>query len=101
MSANSERAEDEMSGQHPIWLFWVGILALAALWWVNRQIAKRFHRRFNVGLAAAAIAIAVLTVLAVFLAQDQSGDNDALVLRWEHREQVAPRSLSPRPRGRG
>ena len=79
VSANSERAEDEMSGQHPIWLFWVGILALAALWWVNRQIAKRFHRRFNVGLAAAAAAIAVVTLLAVFLAQDQSGDNDALV----------------------
>ena len=79
VSANSERAEDEMSGQHPIWLFWVGILALAALWWVNRQIAKRFHRRFNVGLAAAAAAIAVVTLLAVFLSQDQSGDNDALV----------------------
>jgi hypothetical protein len=79
VSANSERAEDEMSGQHPIWLFWVGIVALAGLWWINRQIAKRFHRRFNVGLAGAAIAIAVLTLLAVFLAQDQSGDNDALV----------------------
>ena len=54
-------------------------MALAALWWVNRQIAKRFHRRFNVGLAAAAIAVAVLTLVAVVLAQDQSGDNDELV----------------------
>ena len=79
VSANSDRAEDEMGGQHPIWLFWVGILALAALWWINRMIAKRFHRRFNVGLAAAAIAVAVLTVLAVVLAQGQSNDNDELV----------------------
>ena len=76
VSANSERAEDEMSGQHPIWLFWVGFVALAALWWVNRQIAQRFHRRLNVGLAAAAIAVAVLTLVAAVLAQNQSGDND-------------------------
>ena len=79
MSANSERAEDEMAGQHPIWLFWVGIVALAALWWLNRQIAQRFHRRLNVGLAAAAVAVAVLTLAAAVLAQNQSGDNDDLV----------------------
>ncbi len=79
VSANSERAEDEMSGQHPIWLFWVGIVALAALWWLNRQIAQRFHRRLNVGLAAAAVAVAVLTLAAAVLAQNQSGDNDDLV----------------------
>jgi hypothetical protein len=79
VSANSQRAEDEMSGQHPIWLFWVGIVALAALWWLNRQIAQRFHRRLNIGLAAAAIAVAVLTLAATVLAQNQSGDNDDLV----------------------
>lgn len=79
VKANSERAEDEMDGQHPIWLFWVGIGALAALWWLNRQVAKRFHRRLNVGLAAAAIAVAVLTLVSVLLAEDQAGDNDDLV----------------------
>ena len=79
VDANSERAEDEMSGQHPVWLFWIGIIALAALWWINRRIAKRFHRRINVGLAAAAIAVAVLTLLSVLLAEDQAGDNDELV----------------------
>lgn len=78
-AANGARAEDEMNGQHPIWLFWVGIVALAALWWLNRQVAKRFHRRLNVGLSAAAIAVALLTLLSVFLAEDQSGDNDDLV----------------------
>jgi hypothetical protein len=79
VAANSERAEDEMGGQHPVWLFWVGILALVALWWLNRQIARRFHRRINVGLAAAAIGVAVVTIVAVLLAQDQAGDNDDLV----------------------
>ncbi len=79
VTANSERAEDEMSGQHPIWIFWIGLVALVALWWLNRQIAKRFHRRLNVGIAAAWVAVAVLTVFATFLAQDQSGDNDDLV----------------------
>ena len=42
------------------------LAALAALWWVNRQIARRFHRRLNVGLAVAAVAVAVLTVVATF-----------------------------------
>ncbi len=79
VTANSERAEDEMDGQHPVWLFWVGLLALAALWWLNRQIAKRFHRRLNVGLTAAAVGVAVLTLACVVLAEDQAGDNDALV----------------------
>jgi hypothetical protein len=68
-----------MSGQHPIWMFWIGILALVALWWLNRRLAKRFHRRLNVGIAAAAIAVAVLTLMAVILAEDQAGDNDELV----------------------
>lgn len=79
VGANSGRAEDEMSGQHPVWLFWIGLLALAALWWLNRQVARRFHRRLNVGLAAAAVGIAVLTLAAVIFAEDQSGDNDDLV----------------------
>ena len=79
VTANSERAEDEMSGQQPIWIFWIGVAALVALWWLNRQIARRFHRRLNVGIAAAWVAIAVLTVFATFLALDQSGDNDDLV----------------------
>ncbi len=79
VKANSQRTEDEMSGQHPIWIFWIGIVALVALWWLNRQIARRFHRRLNVGIAVAWVAIAVLTVVATFLAQDQSGDNDELV----------------------
>ncbi|HWM75064.1 MAG TPA: hypothetical protein VNQ53_15055 [Nocardioides sp.] len=79
VTANSQRAEDEMSGQHPVLLLLVGIAALAALWWLNRQLAQRFHRRINVGIAAAGVGVAAITLLATFLAQDQGGDNDALV----------------------
>ncbi len=79
VTANSQRAEDEMSGQHPIWIFWIGFAALVVLWWLNRQIARRFHRRLNVGIAAAALAVAVTTLAATSLAQDQSGDNDELL----------------------
>jgi len=78
VAANSERAEDEMSGQQSLWIFVTGMLALVALWWLNRQVARRFHRRINVGLAAAAVSIALLTLLATFLAEDQAGDNDDL-----------------------
>jgi hypothetical protein len=78
VAANSERAEDEMSGQQSLWIFLIGMVALVALWWLNRQLARRFHRRINIGLAAAAVAIAVLTLLATFLGEDQAGDNDAL-----------------------
>jgi len=80
VEANAQRAEDEMDGQHPLWLFWAGIGALAALWWLNRQVAKRFHRRLNVGLTAAAVGVALVTLLAVLLAEDQAGDNDDLVV---------------------
>ena len=79
VAANSERAEDEMSGQHPVWLVLTGIAALAALWWLNRQLARRFHRRFNVGLVAAALAVTVVTLIATIVAEDQSSDNEELI----------------------
>ena len=67
-----------MAGQHPIWLFWVGIVALAALWWINRRSPGASTAGSTSGCAAAAIAVAVLTLLATVLAQSQSGDNDEL-----------------------
>ncbi len=47
-----------MEGHHPWLLFGVGALALAVLWWVNRTLARRFRRRFNVGLLVAAALVA-------------------------------------------
>ncbi|MGA8258432.1 MAG: hypothetical protein WB767_17820 [Nocardioides sp.] len=76
VDANSQRAVDEMEGQHPIWLFWLGVLCLLGLWWVNRQLAKRFHRRFNVGVSVGAAVLIVLTLLTAVHAFGRSSDND-------------------------
>ena len=78
VDANSERATDEMDGQHPIWLLVIGALTVAALFGVNSQIARRFRRRFNIGVAGAALAVVVLTLVVVVHAADKSGDNDSI-----------------------
>ena len=76
--ANSARAEDEMDTQHPWWLLGLAVLAIALLWILNREIAKRFHRRFNKGLLIAAVGFAVLTFFTVSYASAQNGANDDL-----------------------
>lgn len=78
VTANSDRTEDEMGGQHPIWLLVLGVLALAGLFWVNRQLATRFRRRFNVGLLAAAVAITVMSLVSALHAANRVGDNNDL-----------------------
>lgn len=78
VTANTERAEDEMDGQNTLPLLLVGLAALAALWWVNRQLARRFRRRFNVGIVLAAAAILVVTLIAAAASAGKSGDNDDL-----------------------
>ena len=75
VDANSERAVDEMEGQHPIWLLVIGILAVLALMLVNREIARRFHRRFNVGVVGAALGVGLLTVIVVVHAVNKGGDH--------------------------
>ena len=42
------------------------------------QVARRFRRRFNVGIAVAALAIAVATLIGLVASVNQSGDNDDL-----------------------
>lgn len=78
VAANTQRAEDEMDGQNTLPLFLTGLAAVAVLWWVNRQVARRFRRRFNVGIAVAAIAIAVVTLVGLVASVNKSGDNDDL-----------------------
>ena len=48
------------------------------LWWVNHQLARRFRRRINIGVAAAALTVAVLTVVAFAVAAVQSSHNSDL-----------------------
>lgn len=78
VAANTDRAEGSMSGQHPFWLLLVGIVALAALFLLNRQLAKAFRRRFNKGLAIAAVIVLAVTAIAVFGAFLRDTSNDDL-----------------------
>ncbi|NYJ00677.1 hypothetical protein HNR19_001375 [Nocardioides thalensis] len=77
--ANTERTEDAMGGQHPIWLLLLGVLALVGLWWLNRQLAQHFRRRINVGFAVAAGIVLVVTLVAVAAAYRGDSQNDSLL----------------------
>lgn len=77
VAANSGRAEDEMRGQHPFWLLALGLLAVAALLWANAQVARRFKRRFNVGLMTAAVVVGAITLVAVAHAVLKNDDDEA------------------------
>ncbi len=77
VDTNSQRAEDEMHSQHPFWLIALGVLTLVVLWWVNREVARRFRRRFNVGLVVAAAVVGLLTLVATVHAVVKNNDDDA------------------------
>jgi hypothetical protein len=76
--ANSERASDEMDGQSPIWLLLSGAAAIGVLLLLNRQLASRFHRRYNVGLVVAAVLIGATTVVTAWHAQAEHNGNESL-----------------------
>lgn len=76
VDTNAARATDEMKGQHPYWLFGVGALAAVLLWFVNRTIAKRFHRRLNVGVAVAGGIVVVVTLVTAVHASGRNTDNE-------------------------
>jgi hypothetical protein len=78
VTANSARAEDEMSAQRPWFVVLPGLLALALLWWLNSKLSAVFRRRFNVGLATAFVGIAVLTLVALVVSIGQRSDNNGL-----------------------
>ena len=78
VAANAERAEDELGAQHPYLILLPGLTALGVLFWVNRQLARRFHRRVNLGILAAGAAVAVLTVIGFFVAAIQAAGNNDL-----------------------
>lgn len=90
VDANTDRAEGAMNGQHPFWLLLIGVAALAALFLLNRQLAQAFRRRFNKGLAVAAVIVLVVTAIAVFGAFLRDTSNDDL----RANEFAAARSLA-------
>ncbi|WP_395657448.1 hypothetical protein [Nocardioides sp.] len=78
VAANADRAESELGAQHPFLVLLPGLVALGLLWWVNHQLARRFRRRINVGVALAALTVAVLTLVAFAVAAVQSSHNSDL-----------------------
>jgi hypothetical protein len=78
VEANTDRADGAMNGQHPVWLLLLGILVLAALWWLNRELARTFRRRFNTGLVVAAAIVAAVTLVTVVGAWLRDNSNDSL-----------------------
>ncbi|WP_141006695.1 hypothetical protein [Nocardioides humi] len=78
VKANQQRAEDAMAGQHPIWLFLLGVVILVALVWLNRELARHFRRRINKGIAIAAVIVLALTLVTVIGAWIRDNSNDSL-----------------------
>lgn len=78
VAANAERAEDELNAQHPFLILLPGLAALGVLYWVNSRLAQRFHRRINVGVAAAFATVVVLTGIGFVVAGIQSSSNNDL-----------------------
>jgi len=76
--ANTDRTEDAMGGQHPLWLLLVGVLALVALGWLNQQLAQAFRRRVNVGVLVASVIVLVVTLVAVAAAYRGDSQNGSL-----------------------
>ncbi len=77
VGANSERAVDEMGEQHPLWLLGLALLALLVLYWVNRQLARRFHRRYNPGVLAAVVVVLLVALIGAGHATVKNDDNEA------------------------
>lgn len=78
VDTNSDRAVDEMDGQSPLLILLAGVVVLAVLWWANRQIARRFHRRWNVGLVVAGLVVGAVTIITAWHAQVENNGNEDL-----------------------
>lgn len=79
VTANTDRAEDSMAGQHPFWLLLLGLVVLGVLVWLNLLLAQRFRRYLNVGVAIAAAIVVVTTLVAAVAAWRADSTNDGLL----------------------
>jgi len=79
VTANTERAENSMAGQHPFWLLVIGLLAAGVLIWLSMLLAQRFRRYLNLGIAVAAIIVVVTTLVASVAAWRGDSQNDDLL----------------------
>jgi len=79
VTANQQRSRDAMSPLPWILVVIPGLLALLALGYLNQQLARRFRRRLNVGLAAAGAATLVMVALAGVAAATQGSEDSRLL----------------------
>ena len=78
VEANTQRSEEEIQSGHPVWLVVIGVLVVLGLWLVNRQLARRFHRRVNVGLLVAAAVVVVATLVSAAYGAARNGTAEEL-----------------------
>ncbi|GAA4681281.1 hypothetical protein [Nocardioides nanhaiensis] len=78
VEANTERSEEELQAHHPVWLIVLAVLVVLGLWFVNRQIAQRFHRRVNLGIAVAAGVVLLATLVAAAYGSARNGTAEEL-----------------------
>jgi hypothetical protein len=79
ITANTERAEDSMTGQHPFWLLLIGLLSAAVLVWLSVTLAQRFRRYVNAGIAVAMVIVVITTIVASIAAWRGDDQNDGLL----------------------
>lgn len=78
VAANTERSEEELQAHHPVWLVVLAVLVVLGLWFVNRQLAQRFHRRINLGIAVAAGVVLLATLVAAAYGSARNGTAEEL-----------------------
>jgi hypothetical protein len=78
VDANSTRTTDAMGAHHPWGVFLPALVAVVLLWFANRWIGRRFHRRVNPGILVAVLAVGVVGIVAAFLVNGQQNQNDEL-----------------------
>ena len=78
VDSNSTRTTDAMGAHHPWWVFLPAVVAVVLLWFANRWIGRRFHRRVNPGILVAVLAVGVVGIVAAFLVNGQQNQNDEL-----------------------
>ncbi|MEO7071043.1 MAG: hypothetical protein ABI131_11195 [Nostocoides sp.] len=79
VTANQQRSRDAMSPLPWIVVILPGLLGLAALVYVNQQLARRFRRRFNVGIVIAAVASLLMIVFAGLASGSQGAEDSRLL----------------------
>ncbi|WP_425309137.1 hypothetical protein AADG42_10355 [Ammonicoccus fulvus] len=75
VDANTERANASLGAQLPWLMALPAVAALIGLGLINQWIARRFRRRINTGLAAAAAAVLALGVAAITISATQAAAN--------------------------